>query len=171
MAHFVYSCRILSDSWRLLSCPTISCICTAIEIDVYQRPPLDFESFLKDDIMQCFKYECTYELFEICKGTFLSEDTDVFVITSNERFSSLKLKIWFLVIFKTALDSQMCPSCPYKPQSWSNFQSPKFKFSISGKKNVRLFDFYDKNISIFWQKHTFTYFKKLISSFIFKTLH
>ena len=36
-------------------------------------------------LMQCFKYEWTYELFEICKGTFLSEDTDVFVIISNRR--------------------------------------------------------------------------------------
>ena len=42
----------------------------------------------------------------------------------------------------------MWPSCPYKPLSFqtlrypqflSNFQSPKFKFSVSGKKNVRLF--------------------------------
>ena len=42
----------------------------------------------------------------------------------------------------------MLPSCPYKPlslqtlrypQFLSNFQSPKFKFSVSRKKNVRLF--------------------------------
>ena len=41
------------------------------------------------------------------------------------------------------------PSCPYKalsfqtlrhPQFLSNFKSPKFKFSVSGRKNVRLFD-------------------------------
>ena len=44
-----------------------------------------------------------------------------------------------------ALANQMQPSCPYKPLSFqtsrhtqflSNFQSPKFKFSVSGKKNV-----------------------------------
>ena len=53
-----------------------------------------------------------------------------------------------MVIFKAALASQRRPSCPYKPLSFqtlrhpqflSNFQSPKFKFSVSGKKNVRLF--------------------------------
>ena len=53
------------------------------------------------------------------------------------------------MIFKAALASQRWPSCPYKPLSFqtlrhpqflSNFQSPKFKFSVSGKKNVRLFD-------------------------------
>ena len=53
------------------------------------------------------------------------------------------------MIFKAALTSQSRPACPYKalsfqtlrhPQFLSNFQSPKFKFSVSGKKNVRLFD-------------------------------
>ena len=53
------------------------------------------------------------------------------------------------MIFKAALASQRRPSWPYKapsfqtlrhPQFLSNFQSPKFKFSISGKKNVLLFD-------------------------------
>ena len=43
----------------------------------------------------------------------------------------------------------MWPSCPYKPLSFqtlrypqflNNFESPKFKTSVSGKKNVRLFD-------------------------------
>ena len=43
----------------------------------------------------------------------------------------------------------MWPLCPYKPLSFqtlgypqflSNFQSPKFKFSVLGKKNVRRFD-------------------------------
>ena len=46
------------------------------------------------------------------------------------------------------LASQRQPFCPYKPlcfqtlrhpQFLSNFQSPKFKFSVSGKKNVCLF--------------------------------
>ena len=54
-----------------------------------------------------------------------------------------------LVIFKAVLASQMWPSCPYKPlnfqtlrysQFLGNFQSPKFKFSVSVKKNVRLFE-------------------------------
>ena len=53
------------------------------------------------------------------------------------------------MIFKAALASQRWPFCPYKPlnfqtlrhlQFLSNFLSPKFKFSVSGKKNVRLFD-------------------------------
>jgi hypothetical protein len=47
------------------------------------------------------------------------------------------------VIFKIALASQRSPSCPYKPLSFqtlrhpqflSNFQPPKFKFLVSGKK-------------------------------------
>jgi hypothetical protein len=47
------------------------------------------------------------------------------------------------VIFEAALAGKMPPSCPYKPLSFqtqflSNFQSQKFKFSVSGKKNVRL---------------------------------
>ena len=41
------------------------------------------------------------------------------------------------------------------PQFLSNFQSPKFKFSLSGKKNVRLFGVMTK--TIFWQKRTFTF--------------
>ena len=50
------------------------------------------------------------------------------------------------MIFKAVLvASKMWPPCPYKPLSFqtlrypqflSNFQSPKFKFSVSGKKNV-----------------------------------
>ena len=53
------------------------------------------------------------------------------------------------MVFKVALVSQRRPSCPYKPLSFqtlrhsqflSNFQSPKFKFSVSGKENVRLFE-------------------------------
>ena len=60
------------------------------------------------------------------KGTFLSESTDDFVITStDEHFSFLKLKIWILVILKAALASQRQTSCPYKPlilQFLSNFQ-------------------------------------------------
>ena len=80
------------------------------------------------------------------KGTFLSESTDVIVI--DYHFSSLKVKFLIFVIFKAALASQRWPSCPYKPLSFqdlrhpqflSNFQCPKFKFSVSGKKNVRLF--------------------------------
>ena len=51
------------------------------------------------------------------------------------------------MIFKAALASQRQPSCPYKALSFqmlrlpqlNNFQSPKFKFLVSGKKNVRLF--------------------------------
>ena len=52
------------------------------------------------------------------------------------------------MIFNAALSSQRRPSCPYKllsfktlrhPHFLSNFLSPKFKFSVSGKKNVRLF--------------------------------
>ena len=50
----------------------------------------------------------------------------------------------------------MWPSCPYKslsfqtlryPQILSNFQSPKFKFSVSGKKNVRRFDVMSKTLA------------------------
>ena len=84
------------------------------------------------------------------KVKFLSEDTDTFVITSNRRKNfPLKLKIWILVIFKAALASQRQPSCPYKalsfqtlrhPQFLSNFHSLKFKFSVSGKENVRLLE-------------------------------
>ena len=84
------------------------------------------------------------------KGTFLSESTDVFVITSNRQT--------FLFPETENLnfsDSYGCPSypnvgllCPYKPLSFqtlrypqflSKFQLPKFKFLVSGKKNVRLF--------------------------------
>ena len=85
----------------------------------------------------------------------MSESTDVFVITPNRQtFSSLKLKIWNLVIFKAALASQRQPSCPYKtlsfqtlrhPQLISNFQSPKFKFSFSGKRKFFCLEL--------WQKH------------------
>ena len=73
------------------------------------------------------------------------------------------------MIFKAALASQRWPSCPYKALSFqtlrhhqflSNFQSPKFKLSDSGKKNVRLFD---KNISTFWKKHTFNVRYNLLS--------
>ena len=61
------------------------------------------------------------------------------------------------MIFKAALASQRWPSCPYKPlsiqtlrhlQFLSNVQSSKFKLSVSGKKNVRLFGVITKNISI-----------------------
>ena len=54
-----------------------------------------------------------------------------------------------MVISKAAQACQMWPSCSYKPLSFqtlrhsqflSNFQSPKFKFSFSGKKNVCLFE-------------------------------
>ena len=34
------------------------------------------------------------------------------------------------------------------PKFLNNFQSPKFKLSVSGKKNVRLFGVITKNISI-----------------------
>ena len=70
-------------------------------------------------------------------------------LQTDEHFTFLNLKIWILVIFKAALASQRRLSCPYKPLSFqtlrhpqflSNFQSPKFKFSVSGKKNVRLFE-------------------------------
>ena len=54
------------------------------------------------------------------------------------------------MIFKAVLvASQMWPPCPYKPLSFqtlrypqflSNFHWPKFKFSVSGDKHVRLFD-------------------------------
>jgi hypothetical protein len=53
------------------------------------------------------------------------------------------------VILKAALDGQIWLFCLYKPLSFqslgysqflSNFQSPKFEFSVLGKKNVRLFD-------------------------------
>ena len=83
-----------------------------------------------------------------CKGLFLSEGTDVFVITPNRQ-----------TFFFPETERQ--PSCPYKPlsiqnlrylQFLSNFQTPKFKFSVSGKKNVHLFGVmtktsvpYDKN--------------------------
>ena len=49
------------------------------------------------------------------------------------------------MICKVALASQRWPSCHYEalsfqtlrhPQFLSNLQSPKFKFSVSGKKNV-----------------------------------
>ena len=70
------------------------------------------------------------------KGTFLSESTDVFVIHLQTLF------------FLETEQGQRWPSCPYKPLSFqtlknpqflSNFQSPKFKFSVSVKKNVLLF--------------------------------
>ena len=74
------------------------------------------------------------------------------------------------MIFKAALVSQRRPSCPYKalsfqtlrhPQFLSNFQSPKFKFSVSGKKNVCLFDVMtktlvpsEKNVPLFTEANT-----------------
>ena len=70
----------------------------------------------------------------------------------------------FGLILKAALAIQMWPSWPYKPLSFqtlrhsqflTNSQSPKFKFSSSGKWNARLFVDMAKTISIFWQKRTF----------------
>ena len=69
-------------------------------------------------------------------------------LQTGERFTFLNLKIWILVISKAALASQMLSFSSYKSLSFqtlkhsqflSNFQSPKLKFSVSGKKNVRLF--------------------------------
>ena len=84
----------------------------------------------------------------ILKGMFLSEGNDVFVITPNRpTFFFPETKIWILMIFKDVLASKRRSSCPYKPLSFqilrhpqflSNFQSPKFKFFVSGKKNVHL---------------------------------
>ena len=60
----------------------------------------------------------------------------------------------------------MWPFCPYKPLSFqtlrhpqvlSNFQSPKFKFSVWGKKNVRLFEVMTKT-SVLSEK-TYLYLK------------
>ena len=86
----------------------------------------------------------------VVKVLFFSEDTDVFVITSNRRTFFFPETEYLNF---GALDSQRRPSCPYKtlcfqtlrhPWFLSNFQSPKFKFSVSGKKNVRLFVFSEK---------------------------
>ena len=61
------------------------------------------------------------------------------------------------MIFKAALASQGWPSCSNKPLSiqtlrhlkfLSNVRSSKFKLSVSGKKNVRLFGVITKNICI-----------------------
>ena len=95
-------------------------------------------------------------------------------LQTDKLFSFLKLKIWILVIFKASLASHRQPSCPYKPlafqtlrhlQSLRNFQSPKFKFLVSGKKLLSVWR-YDKSISIFWQKCTFINFKSVASNSI-----
>ena len=99
---------------------------------------------------------------------------------TDEHFLILKLKIWILVIFKATLDFQMWPSCPYKslsfrtlryPQILSNFQSPKFKFSVSGKKNVRRFDVMtktsassDKNVPLTEASITLFLYKLFLAS-------
>ena len=73
----------------------------------------------------------------------MSESTDVFVITPNRQ-------IVFFPETENLNFGHRCPSCPYKPlsisiqtlrylQFLSHFQLPKFKFSVSRKKNVRLF--------------------------------
>ena len=73
----------------------------------------------------------------------MSESTDVFVITPNRQ-------IVFFPETENLNFGHRCPSCPYKPlsisiqtlrylQLLSNFQPPIFKFSVSAKKNVRLF--------------------------------
>ena len=72
----------------------------------------------------------------------MSEDTDAFVIILNRQ-------TFFFPENLNALAGQRQPFCLYKalsfqnlrhPKFLSNFQSPKFKFSVSGMKNVRLFD-------------------------------
>ena len=72
---------------------------------------------------------------------------------THEPFVYLNLKIWIFGSYKAVLANQLWPSCPYKPlncQIWrhpqflSKFQSPKFKLSVSGKKNVCLFGFMTK---------------------------
>ena len=103
---------------------------------------------------------CSFE------GTFLSESTDVFVITLNRRTfflpenENLNFGDWNcletedvcmlrgLQGYKKALFG-----CLGQPQ-----KSPKFKSSFSGMKNVNLFEVtYDKNFNTFWQKHTLVY--------------
>ena len=73
------------------------------------------------------------------------------------------------MIFKAALASQSRSSCPYKPlifqilnhpQFLINFQSSRFKSSVSGEKKCSSIWSYDKNISTFWQKHTFKRIQK-----------
>ena len=77
------------------------------------------------------------------KGTFLSEDTDAFVITPNRQTfffpETENLNFVIFVIFKAALASSRWLSCPYKalsfhtlrrPQFPNNFQSPKFKVCL-----------------------------------------
>ena len=107
---------------------------------------------------------------EYRKGRFFFQKVPGFLsgLQRHLHFSSLKLNIWILVIFKAAIASQRQPSCPYKalsfqtlrhPQFLSNFQSPQFKFSVSGKINVRLFVvttktsvLSEKNVPLNWVK-------------------
>ena len=79
---------------------------------------------------------------DLVKGTFFSESTDVIVITPNKR--TFYFPETENLIFG---DIQGCPKAVFlplslqtlrHPQFQSNFQSQKFKFSVSEKKNVRL---------------------------------
>ena len=83
-------------------------------------------------------------LGRLAKGGFLSESTDAFVISSN----TWNFYSWTWIL-NAALASQLWPFCLYKPlrcQIWrhpqflSKLQSPKFKFSCSGKYNVHMFE-------------------------------
>jgi hypothetical protein len=97
---------------------------------------------------------------------------------TDEHFISLNLKIWILVIFKAALASQMQLSCPYKPLSFQTLKHLQFLRNISDTK-IQIFNFrevkcssvwrYDKNISIFWQKRTFTKFFYFASALVNKS--
>ena len=80
----------------------------------------------------------------VAKVPFFSEDTDVFVITPNRKtFFFPETKNLNFADFKASTASQGQSSCLKKPLSFqtlrhpqylSNSQSPKFKFSVSGKK-------------------------------------
>jgi hypothetical protein len=104
----------------------------------------------------------------------LSEDTDAFVITSNRQtFFFPETENLNFGDLNAALASQSRTACPYKalsfqflrhPQYLSNFQLPKFKFSVSGKKNVRLFEVMTKT-SVLSEK---TYLKLWLGSIFIK---
>ena len=96
-------------------------------------------------ISKIYRYVC---VLLVGKGAFLSESTDVFVVTPNRRTFFFP-ETENLVISKAAQACQMWPSSPYKPLSFQtlmhsqflcNFQSPKFKSLVSRKKNVCLFE-------------------------------
>jgi hypothetical protein len=80
------------------------------------------------------------------KGTFLSESTDVFVITSNRRtffFPETETENFIFFIFKAALASQRWPSCPYKPLSFQTLGHPQFQIFTK----IQIFSFREEKCS------------------------